>query len=89
MLNLRLTTWTSALFTTVSYLFCVIYGLLTPPSVHMHQLLEMVLPAFQWISVGSFLLGLVESLLWGVYLGGGFGLIYNALYRRLEARDVQ
>jgi hypothetical protein len=48
----------------------------------MHQFLEIVLPAFEWIGFGSFLLGLVESFLWGVYLGGGFALVYNALYRR-------
>jgi hypothetical protein len=82
MLNLRLTTWAAALFTTLSYLLCIAYGLVTPESVHMHQFLEIVLPAFAWIGVGSFLLGLVESFLWGVYLGGGFALVYNALYRR-------
>lgn len=82
MLNLRLTTWAAALFTTLSFLLCVTYGLLTPASVHMHPFLEAVLPAFEWISLGSVLLGLVESFLWGVYLGGGFVLIYNALYRR-------
>ncbi len=82
MLNLRLTTWATALFTTLSYLLCIAYGLVTPESVHMHQFLEIVLPAFEWIGLGSFLLGLVESFLWGVYLGGGFALVYNGLYRR-------
>lgn len=82
MLNLRLTTWAAALFTTLSYLLCIAYGFVTPESVHMHQFLEIVLPAFEWIGFGSFLLGLVESFLWGVYLGGGFALVYNALYRR-------
>jgi hypothetical protein len=88
MLNLRLTTWASALFAALSYLFCVAWGLLTPQSVHMHQLLEIVLPAFIWISAGSFFLGLFESLLWGIYLGGGFGLIYNALHRRMGIGGV-
>lgn len=82
MLNLRLTTWATALFATLSYLLCVTFGLLTPESVHMHQLLEILLPAFKWFSVGSFFLGLVESFAWGLYLGGGFALIYNALHRR-------
>jgi hypothetical protein len=82
MLNLRLTTWAAALFTTLSFLLCVVFGLVTPESVHMHRFLEMVLPAFKWISAGSFLLGLAESFLWGAYLGGGFALIYNGLYRR-------
>ena len=82
MLNLRLTTVAAALFTTLSYVLCVAFGLVTPESVHMHQFLEMVLPAFRWISLGSFLLGLVESFLWGGYIGGGFIFVYNWLYRR-------
>ena len=74
MLNLRLTTWAAALFAALSFVLCVVYGLVTPESVHMHQFLEIVLPAFEWIGFGSFL--------WGVYLGGGFALVYNAIYRR-------
>lgn len=84
MLNTKLITWTLSLFTSISYLLCVAYGLVTPDSVHMHQFLEIVLPAFEWISLGSFLLGLVESFLWGAYIGIVFSLIYNALYRRWE-----
>lgn len=89
MLNFRLITTTTALFTTVSYVFCVAFGLVTPQSVHMHQLLETVLPAFKWISTGAFFLGLVESFLWGIYLGGGFALIYNALHRRMTVKAMQ
>lgn len=89
MLNLRLVTTTTALFTTVSYVLCVVFGLVTPQSVHMHQLLETVLPAFKWISTGAFFLGLVESFLWGVYLGGGFALVYNALNRRMAVKPTQ
>lgn len=83
MLNTKLIAWALALFTSISYLICVIYGLITPQSIHMHQFLEIVLPAFTWISIGSFILGFVESFLWGVYVGLVFSPIYNALYRRL------
>ncbi len=82
MLNTKLITWTLGLFTTISYVICVIFGLVTPESVHMHQFLEIVLPAFEWLSFGSFLLGLVESFLWGAYIGLVFPPIYNFLYRR-------
>jgi hypothetical protein len=82
MLNTKLITWALSLFTSLSYLICVLYGLVTPESVHMHQFLEIVLPAFEWISVGSFFLGLAESFLWGAYIGLVFPPIYNALYRR-------
>ncbi len=86
MLNTRLATLATSLFATVSYLLCVAFGLLTPQSVHMHQLLELLLPAFQWISVKSFLLGFIESALWGAYLGGGFSLVSN-MTRRLFDRE--
>lgn len=82
MLHTKLLTAALSLFTSISYVLCVLYGLVTPEGLHMHQFLEMVLPAFTWISVGSFLLGLVESILWGAYIGFVFSLIYNALYRR-------
>jgi hypothetical protein len=82
MLNTKLVTWSLALFTTVSYVICVVFGLVTPESIHMHKFLETVLPAFEWLSFSSFLLGLGESFVWGVYVGLVFSLIYNALYKR-------
>ena len=90
MLNLRLVTTVTALFATLSYLACVAVGLLAPQSpFHMGQLLEALLPAFKWISTGAFFLGLIESFLWGVYLGGGFALVYNALHRRMAVKTTQ
>lgn len=85
MLNTRLLTVALGLFTAASFVLCVVYGLVTPASVHMHEFLEIVLPAFEWISVGSFLLGLGESFLWGAYFGLVFPPIYNAVYRRWGA----
>jgi hypothetical protein len=84
MMNTKAVTWSLALFTSVSFVLCVIYGLVTPESIHMHRFLEIVLPAFTWISVGSFFLGLAESFLWGAYVGLVFSPIYNAVSRRLR-----
>jgi hypothetical protein len=90
MLNLRLVTGASAMFATLSYVLCVSVGLLAPRSpFHMSPMLEVLLPAFKWISTGAFFLGLIESFLWGVYLGGGFALVYNALYRRMAFKTTQ
>ena len=86
MLNLKLVTSTAVVFTVLSYILCVVFGLATPEGLHMETFLEAVLPGFKWISPGAFLLGLIESLLWGVYLGGGFAWIYNVLYRRWGTR---
>lgn len=48
----------------------------------MTQFLEIALPGFRWLSVGSFLLGLVESFLYGAYAGLVFVPLYNFLLRR-------
>jgi len=82
MLNTKLVSLALGIFTAVSFALCVIYGLLTPQSLHMHTFLEQVLPAFRWLSIWSFLLGLVESFLFGIYAGLVFCPIYNWLNRR-------
>lgn len=48
----------------------------------MHEVLEQVLPAFKWLTWWGFLLGLVESFLYGVYAGLVYVPIYNFLQRR-------
>ena len=82
MLKIKIVTWSLGLFTAFSFIICVIYGLITPESIHMHQFLENVLPAFKWLTVGGFFLGLIESFLWGVYIGLVFVPIYNFLHKR-------
>ena len=82
MLNLKVMSWSLGLFTAISFILCVIYGLIVPPSLHMAQALEAVLPAFTWLTFTGFLLGLLESFLYGVYAGLVFVPIHNALARR-------
>jgi hypothetical protein len=81
-LNLKVVIWSLGLFGAVSFVVCVIYGLLVPETLHMKQLLEVILPGFRWLSLGSFVLGLVESFLYGVYAGLVYVPLYNALHRR-------
>lgn len=88
MLNIKIITSSLGLFTAVSFLVCVIYGLITPESVHMHTFLESVLPAFKWLTLWGFLLGLLESFLFGVYAGLVFVPIYNFFYRRWSLKKV-
>ena len=87
MLNWKVVAWSMGLTTAVSFVLCVIWGLLTPESVHMHSFLEQVLPAFKWLSIGSFFLGLIESFLWGFYGGIVFVPIYNLLHKRWGSQD--
>lgn len=86
MLKTKLVTWALGIWAAISFVLCVIYGLVTPQSLHMGELLEMVLPAFKWLTWWGFLLGLVESFLYGVYAGLVYCLIYNWLYRHWGTR---
>ena len=52
MLNTKLVTWALGIWAAVSFVLCVVYGLMTPQSLHMSDFLEMVLPAFKWHLVG-------------------------------------
>ncbi len=80
MLNMKVITWSLGVFTAFTFVVCVFYGLVTPQSLHMHNFLEMVLPAFKWLTWWGVLLGLIESFLYGVYVGLVFVPIYNFFY---------
>jgi len=88
MLNTKLVSWALGIFAAISFVLCVIYGLVTPQSLHMHAFLEQVLPAFKWLTWWGFLLGLVESFLYGVYVGLVFCPIYNWLNRQFGSNDA-
>ena len=82
MLNVKVLTWSLGLFASLSFVLCVVYGTLVPESLHMPSALEAVFPGFRWLTFSGFLVGLVESFLYGVYSGLAFGWIYNALWKR-------
>lgn len=82
MLNWRIVSWALGLWAAISFIVCVVWGLFTPDSLHMHSFLEMVLPAFQWLTWWGFVLGLVESFLYGFYAGILYVPLYNFLYKR-------
>ena len=71
-LNIRVATWSLAVFATVTYLVCIVYGLIVPASFHMTQFLEITHPGFTWLTPSGFLIGLVESFLYGAYAGLAF-----------------
>lgn len=82
MLNTKLVTWALGLWAAITFVVCVVYGLVAPRGLGMQGFLEMVLPAFKWLTWWGFLLGLVESFLYGAYVGLVFCPIYNWLQRR-------
>ena len=85
MLNIKVVAWSLGIFTATSFVLCVIYGLIVPRSLHMASALEAILPAFKWLTIPGFFLGLAESFLYGVYAGLVFVPIYNFLSRKLGA----
>jgi hypothetical protein len=84
MLNIKVVSWSLATATLISYVLCVAYGLATPETLHMHPFLEQVLPGFKWLTPLGFLIGLVESFLYGAYAGLVYVPIYNFFARRFQ-----
>ena len=82
MLNVKNLTLSLAMTAAITFALCVLYGLIVPPEYHAGELREKFLPGFRWITPGSFLLGLVETFLYGGYLGLLAGSLYNAVQRR-------
>ncbi len=85
MLNIKVVSLSLSTFAAVSFVVCVLWGLLLPESLHMHGFLELVLPGFKWISTSYFVLGLVEAFLFGLYAGVVYVPIRNFFSRRFEA----
>lgn len=81
MLDTKVVTWALASFATVSYLVCLIYGLIVPESLQMSGFLEQVLPGFEWLTARGFAIGLVESFLYGAYVGLVFTPLYNGFHK--------
>ncbi len=82
MLNTKVLAWSLGVFGAVTFVVCVLYGLVAPESLHMSRALAVLLPGFTWLTVPGFLLGLVESFLYGAYAGLVYGPIYNVFARR-------
>ena len=89
MLKLKVVCWSVGLWAAVSFVVCVAWGLVMPESLHMHAFLEQILPAFKWLTWWGFLLGLVESFLYGIYAGFVFVPIYNAVNQRWGGPSVR
>jgi hypothetical protein len=60
-LSLKVMAWSWGLFGAVTFVACVVYGLLVPGAFHASQLLEQLLPGFRWLTPGSVLLGAGED----------------------------
>ena len=82
MLNIKVVTWSLAVWMAFTYVFCVLWGVLSPHSPHMYLMLEQLLPGFKWLTVWGFCVGLIESFLYGAYAGLVYVPVYNFMQRR-------
>ncbi len=82
MLDTKVITWSLGLFGALTFVVCVLYGLIVPETLHMTGFLEQILPGFTWLTLPGFFLGTIESFLYGVYAGLAYCTIHNAVARR-------
>ena len=71
-----------SLFLVVSYLICVLGYFILPRLPINHAALAIFLPGFVLLTWPSFLLGLIESFMWGWYVALIFGPLYNFFVSR-------
>lgn len=68
-------------FLAISFVLCVAFDLVFP-GMAMYESWMKLLPGFEWLSWGSFLLGLVESFSYGIYIA----LVLCPLYNFFQGR---
>ncbi len=71
------------IFLAITYVLCVGYDLLFPGQA-MYETWLRLLPGFTWLDWSSFLLGLVESFVYGWYVALIFGPLFNFFAARLQ-----
>ncbi|HBY96735.1 MAG: DUF5676 family membrane protein [Ardenticatenaceae bacterium] len=88
MRGLRITTvgWSLSVLLLVTYVLCVLWDLLFPGWA-MYRVWQVLFPGFGW-SLGGFLIGLVETVVYGFYAAVVFVPVYNYLHRREMAADL-
>jgi len=72
----------TSLFLAITFALCVSFDLLFPQYA-MNAAWQVLFPGFEWISIKSFLIGLVEAWAYGWY----FALIWVPLYNMVNARS--
>jgi len=71
----------------ILYVLCVAYDLLF--HARMYRAWVDLLPGFQWISSGSFLLGLLEVIGYGILVGLVFAPLYNFFLAKVWKYEVR
>src|SRR5262245_56999488 len=72
-------------FFAISYLVCILLGVIGGWDWGLHQPWLQFLPGFTWLTWPSFFLGLAESIAYGWYAALLFGGLYNFAVARFSA----
>ena len=86
-LDWRVVGLTTGSFLVISYLLCVAYDLAFDQ--RMYEVWLKLLPGFTWLTWPSFFLGLVETFLYGIYIGLIFAPLYNFFTDRFYRSGAQ
>ena len=89
MLNIKVVTWSLAIWAALMFVSCVVYGLLTPSSMHMTAFLEQLLPGYKPLSGVGFFVGLIQSFLYGAFAGLVYVPVYNFLSHNFSSRGFR
>ncbi len=73
-----------SLFLAVTFVLCVVYGLLVP-KYPMYPAWAPFLPGFTWLTWTGFFIGLIESIAYGWYVALVFAPIYNLIANKRHA----
>ncbi|MBI2202324.1 MAG: hypothetical protein HYU41_00450 [Candidatus Rokubacteria bacterium] len=77
-LTIRGTALSVGLFFDVTFVLCVVWGLVVPTRLEtMAKIWEALLPGFTWLTPASFALACVELFLYGVYVAVVFVPLFN------------
>lgn len=70
----------------ISFVLCVAFDLIFPGQA-MYESWIKLLPGFKWLTLGSFLLGLIESFAYGIYIALIFCPLYNYFVDKFETNS--
>lgn len=70
-------------FFVITYGLCIALGLIAP-SWALHEPWLQFFPGFEWLTLRGFLIGLVESIVYGWYVALVFGALFNWFARRWQ-----
>ena len=60
--------WTLSVLLLVSYLLCILFGLIAPADMRMYEAWAPLLPGFEWLTWRGFLAGAIGSFVYGWYI---------------------